>query len=389
MKKLAIIGASYLQRPLVKKAIDMGLETHVFAWEEGNVVEDITDFYYPISIIKKEQILKKCNDIQIDGITSIASDLAMPTVNFIAHNLNLVGNSIEATRVSTDKFRMRQALKKADLPCPRFAYYDKPNFKKDNTFSFPVIVKPTDRSGARGVTKVNELEQVNIAIKKALENSINERAIVEEYIEGREFSVEMISFEGVHYHLAITDKVTTGAPHFVEKEHHQPADISQQVEEEIIKIVKKALDSLGIQNGASHSEVLLTSNGDIKIVEIGGRMGGEFIGSEMVELSTGYDFLKGVIQVALNEFEPIDEHELTKKYSGVYYVLPEPGKITSITDHSDRFESVREAITIMKEGDTVPEVIDGAGKRAGIIVYFHPYKRVILNPGEVLEFDTE
>ncbi|NGP76678.1 ATP-grasp domain-containing protein, partial [Balneolaceae bacterium YR4-1] len=339
-KKLAIIGASYLQRPLVEKAKEMGLETHVFAWREGNEVDDISDYYYPISILEKEEILAKCKEIDIDGITSIASDIAMPTVNYIAEKLNLVGNSIAATTISTDKFEMRKALINCGVSCPKFKLYTEPTFNEKEYYKFPVIVKPTDRSGSRGVTKVQNPENVNEAISKALKNSINGRAIVEEFIEGREFSVEFISFKGEHEFLAITDKVTTGAPYFVEIEHHQPAAISDQIKEKIIAEVQKSLKCLNLVNGASHSEVLLTKDGEVKVVEIAGRMGGELIGSHMVPLATGVDFVKAVVKVALGEFNLENFKPIEKGFSGVYYVIPKAGTISKIIDNSHQYSDI-------------------------------------------------
>lgn len=365
----------------------MGIETHVFAWRKGNVVEGITDYFYPISILEKEEILSVCKEIKIDGIASIASDIAMPTVNYIAHEMGLIGNSLETALISTDKFEMSKALSNGGVPCPIFEFYSQPNFVDNGQFSFPVIVKPTDRSGSRGVTKVNSLDEVNNAIKKALDISLANRAIVEEFIEGREFSVEMISYQGKHYPLAITDKVTTGSPYFVETEHHQPADISNEVRENINQCVIKALDVLKIENGASHSEVFLLNNGAIRIVEIAGRMGGDLIGSHMVILSTGYDFVKGVIEVALGEFSAPQINQ--NSYSGVYYVLPSAGKIKAVHNQANDYEYVKEAIAIFKEGDTVDKIIDGAGKRAGIIVYSHPSRKVKLIPNEVIKFEIE
>ena len=118
--------------------------------------------------------------------------------------------------------------------------------------------------------------------------------------------MEFISYQGKHYPLQITDKVTTGAPHFVELEHHQPADLTLEQYSEIYRLTTKALDALGVTNGASHSEYRITEKGKIYVMEIGARMGGDFIGSHLVQLSTGYDFLRGVIEVALGEFTPPD-----------------------------------------------------------------------------------
>lgn len=227
---------------------------------------------------------------------------------------------------------------------------------------------------------------MNDAINKALSESIQGRAIVEEFIEGREFSVEMISFRGEHQFITITDKETTGAPFFVEIAHHQPANISSEIKAKIIKTVMVALDALGIENGASHSEVFLTKDNEIRIVEIAGRMGGELIGSHMVPLSTGYDFLKAVIQVALGEApDPVSPTQ-EPMHSGVYYVLPKAGTIKEVKNYSKRYSKVKEAISILNEGDEISPIIDGAGKRAGIIVYQNPSGRLQLNPESVLEY---
>ena len=110
MKKLAIIGASYLQLPLIEKAKSMGIETHVFAWAANDVGETAADHFYPISIVEKKQILDKCRQIGIDGICSIASDLAMLAVNYVAEQMGLTGNSMECTLRSTNKHLMRQAF---------------------------------------------------------------------------------------------------------------------------------------------------------------------------------------------------------------------------------------------------------------------------------------
>ncbi len=105
-KKLAIIGGSYLQLPIVKKAKEMGIETHCFSWRDGAVCADVADFFYPISIIEKEEILKKCQEIGIDGITTIASDTAVVTVNYVASRMGLRSNPDKYSEVTTNKYKM-------------------------------------------------------------------------------------------------------------------------------------------------------------------------------------------------------------------------------------------------------------------------------------------
>lgn len=303
--KLAIIGASYLQLPLIEKAKKRGIETHVFAWAANDVGEWAADYFYPISIIEKEKILEVCRRIGIKGICSIASDIAMITVNYVANELGLIGNSMDCVSVSTNKCNMRKCFEINGDPSVRYKVVGEADMlNKEDAIGFPMIVKPVDRSGSRGVTKIESPTELGKAILYAQGQSFKKEAIVEEYIEGDEYSIETISWEGKHEILSITQKWTTGAPQFIEVAHLEPALLDDPVRDELELIVKHALNSLQIENGASHTEVKINKNGEIKIIEIGGRMGGDCIGSDLVYLSTGYDFVNAVIDIALGIHPP-------------------------------------------------------------------------------------
>lgn len=301
MKKIAIIGAALFQEPLILKAKEMGLETHVFAWEAGDPGEKMADFFYPISIREKDEILEKCREIGIDGIISIASDLAMDTVNYVADRMGLAGNSLEATRISTNKHDMREAFERNGDPSPRSILADENTDPASIDIDFPVIVKPTDRSGSRGVKIVESAEELQAAIDFALGESFEKKAVAEEFALGDEYSVEYISCRGKHYLLAVTEKTTSGAPWFIEMSHIQPAPISEERRQRIKEVSDHALDTLQLRDGAAHIELKVDSDENVKIIEIGGRMGGGFIGSDLVPLSTGYDFVGEVIKVAMGE----------------------------------------------------------------------------------------
>lgn len=337
MKTLAIIGASYLQLPLAKKAKEMGLHTICFAWADGAVCKDEVDVFYPISIVEKEQILEICQKEQIAGICTIASDVAAPTVAYVAEQMGLIGNSYECALRANNKYLMRQAFTKAGVPCPKFLRVigDCRLEIVDFGMELPLIVKPSDRSGSLGVTKVDRETDLIPAIKAAQEYSFKHEAMVEQFIEGREISVEFISYNGVHYPLQITDKVTTEAPHFVELAHHQPATLSKAQYDQIYDLTKRALTALGVTNGASHSEYRITKEGKIYVMEIGARMGGDFIGAAMVQLSTGYDFVKGVIEVALGEFEEPVFGE--SKHSGVLFISEETKQLMPVLEHWQQY----------------------------------------------------
>lgn len=363
MKKIAIIGGSYLQLPAVQKAKELGYEVHCFSWADGAVCAEVADYFYPISIIEKDDILEKCREIGIDGITTIASDVAVLTVNYVAEQLGLIGNLDKYSVTVTNKYEMRQCFVENSVPSPHFIITNEIDKYDIEGFRFPLIVKPTDRSGSRGVEKVNDPVQLEKAIVRAKAESFCHAAIIEEYVTGREVSVESISFEGKHHVLQITDKVTTGAPYFVELEHHQPSSLSDDIQIRIREIVVKALDALHIQYGASHSELKITDEGDIRVIEIGARMGGDFIGSNLVQLSTGYDFLGTTIQVAMGEFiEPqITEHS----YSGVYFLSKETANLKTVIENwKDYSEIVEAEIT-----DSELRNIECSADRSGYLIY--------------------
>lgn len=361
-KKIAVIGASYLQLPLVLKAKKMGLEVYCFAWKDGAVCAEYANGFFDISIIEKEAILEKCQELKIDGIATIASDTATVAVNYVASKMGLVANPNDYTAVCTNKYLMRQCFMAHQVPSPKFSVADEKGIDLQD-FQYPLIVKPTDRSGSRGVEKIETQEELASAIERAKKESFEHKAIVEEFVTGREISVESISYKGTHYILQITDKVTTGAPFFVELEHHQPSSLSIEIKEKVKNIVLHALDSLHIKFGASHSELKITADGDIKVIEIGARMGGDFIGSNLVKLSTGYDFLKGVIDVALGSFtKPV----LTEnKYSGVYFLSKETEYLKTVIEKWKSYPQIVEAeIT-----DDELRNIECSGDRSGYLIY--------------------
>lgn len=368
-QKLAVIGASYLQQPLVEKAKEMGLEVHCFAWEDGAVCKELADYFYPVSIVEKEEILRVCEDVGINGICTIASDVAAPTVAYVAEKMGLVGNTYEAAVKANNKYLMREAFTKAKVPCPKYMVATPATLNTPavldglRVFQYPIIIKPSDRSGSLGVSKISSPVEYYPAIEHAMEVSFKHEAMIEEFIDGREISVEFISYRGKHYPLQITDKVTTEAPHFVELEHHQPSSLSKEMYDTIYSITEKALNALGITDGASHSEYKITKDGRVAIMEIGARMGGDFIGSDLVRLSTGYDFVKGVIEVALGKFETpnITEHN----YSGVYFLCKETERLLQIIENwKDNPAFVGGEIT-----DKELRKVEKSADRSGYVIY--------------------
>ena len=352
MKKIVIIGANSFQNPLILKAKSLGYETHVFAWQDGSVGERTADYFYPISIVERDAILEKCREIRPDAVASIGSDLAMLTVNYVAGALGLPCNSMECTEISTNKYAMRKAFRAAGVPVPGFFEADADTDPEEvKGFSLPVIVKPTDRSGSRGITKVETWGQLASAIRSSVDNSFEKKAIVEEYLTGPEYSCECISCQGSHHFLAVTKKYTTGEPHFIETGHLEPAPLTEEQLAAIQKAVFAGLDALKVENGASHTEFKLEES-EVRIIEIGARMGGDCIGSDLVELSTGYDFVRMVLDVALGK-EPSFEKVQEPKTAYIHFIFTKKdlelleklkGEIPEKIHFISEIEEVREGI---------------------------------------------
>lgn len=363
MKKIAVIGANKPLLCFYRQAHRLGYYIVGIAYEKGAVCKQYCDKFYPISFTEKQKVLEVCRKEKIDGITSFSLESALPTVIYVANKMGLVHNSLECQMLTENKFSMRNAFKKAGLPTPGYLLIYTPELLANIDLKYPLIVKPVDSGGSKGVNKVNTPEELMHAYIEAKDNSRTYRVIVEEFIDGREFSVEYISYKGHHYCLQITDKKTSGAPHFIEMAHHQPANIGPDVAQRIRDMVEKALTALKIENSASHTEIKLNSKGELYIIEIGARMGGDKITSDLVRLSTGYDMVKGVIDLAVGDF--VKPKITLNKHSGVYFYSSLAPQIKEVIIHHSDYPEIVE----WELDDNAPVDAKSNADRNGYLIY--------------------
>lgn len=305
MKKLMILGASVLQIPAILQAkkmgiyviaVDMNPNAEGFSYADKKIVVSTTDI---------DGVLEEARNNNIDGIMTIASDRPMMTVAKVCEELGLVGIDMKTAINATNKSKMRDALRNTDVAIPM--YFSVENYKdfleaskKIMDKGYKCIVKPSDNSGSRGIRLVNDSDNLEEVYSYCKENSIAGTLVVEEYMEGEEVSVESISHDGDCEVIQITDKITTGAPYFVEMGHTQPSMLSDETKDEIKKLTQKATKAIGITDGPSHTEIKVTKDGP-KIVEIGARLGGDNITTHLVPLSTGVNMVEAAIKIALGE----------------------------------------------------------------------------------------
>lgn len=241
--KLAIIGAGPFQLPLIQSAKKHGYETHVFTWESGAVGKEYADHFYPISIVEKDEILSVLRPLNVSGVLSVASEVAVPTVAYLATQLNLNGNSINCANNTLNKFIMKKCFVTNNISCAagvEIAEVAQLQPEKMN-LTQGYIVKPVDRSGSLAVELVFDKSSLIKAVEKAISVSFSKKCIVEEYINGPEYSVETISYRGEHRVVAITRKTTNGSPFFVEKHHYISNDENPELISLMNREVPKAL----------------------------------------------------------------------------------------------------------------------------------------------------
>lgn len=367
-----ILGASILQLPAIEKARELGLNTVVVDMNPDAIGFSVDGIEKEIiSTIDVPAIVEAAKKHQIDGIMTLATDMPMRSVAAVVDELELVGIDETTALKATNKVEMRTALKNAGVPIPK--YYKVSNeseYKKVvKQFSVPFIVKPVDSSGSRGIFEV-----IDITDQKLIEEvytycrsySKSGDVVVEEYMSGPEVSVETISVDGVCHVIQITDKLTTGAPHYVEMGHSQPTKYNEQIAKQIAEVAKAANKAIGIKNGPSHTEIILTSEGP-KIVELGARLGGDNITTHLVPLSTGVNMVECCIKIALGEKPDIESK--WSKGSAIRYFKQHAGFVKNIEgiEEAEKVDGVQQISIVHGVGEKVTE-IDSSGARMGFVI---------------------
>ena len=365
--KLAIIGASSGQLPLCEAAHEMGLQTICFAWAKGAICRNSVDRFYPVSITEKDRIVDICRTERIDGVVSNASDLTAEVVAYVSDKLGLNGNTYQDVLRLRNKYLVRQATKNIQgLSQVPFQLYDETKIFDE----FPYVVKPISGHSKKGVSFVSSHEDLISAIKNA--GCHTNEILIEHYIDGREISVETLSYHGTHHVIQFTDKKTTGYPHFVELEHHQPADLEDSLKNRIFIVVNNLLSAVNYKFGAAHIELKVDKSGDIYLIEINPRGGGDEISNKLIRLSTGYDYIKGLIQTAIGGFN-CSNHIPNLYHSGIYFLCGQTSylKEAFLSPEAYPWEVERSIISL--------DLNDALGNydRCGYLIYKSDHKIVL------------
>lgn len=329
-KAILIFGVGPLQKSIIECCKTLGLYTIGIDPDENAICKNLVDVFEVVGGQDYDGTIKVAKQYNITGIITSATDKPLVMMAHVAKVLNLPFFSVETAQYSTDKYLMKQKFQEVGIPCAKGVLLNIKNNLNDLDCTYPVIVKPRDNSGSRGVVFCDNLKSLQIAVQEAFKYTIKENVLVEEFIDGKEYSVESIHYHGESHIIQITEKMTTEFPYNVELGHIQPAGITSEQKDEIQQLINKIAHILKFENCASHTELKINSDG-IKIIETSPRLGGDFISSTLVPLSTGINVENLLIDISIGKALPIKCFEsLVNNSSGIiFFELPE-GIITNI-----------------------------------------------------------
>ena len=376
MKRIMIIGAGILQVPAIEIAKEMGLKTIVTDYNPeapGLKIADVPIIMSTKDIEGTVRVAKEYSKKdRIDGVITVGTDASM-TVAAVANALGLPGIKFENAEAATNKIKMRTRFKKFNVPSPDFSscwnLEDAYNFAE--THNFPLVIKPSDNMGARGVVKINSKDEISEKFEHAKKFSPSGELIIEEFMEGFELSIDALVFDNKIFITGVADRMIDFEPYFVEIGHIMPSELPEEEQNDAIEVMKKGIKALGIDYGAAKGDIKVTPKGAM-VGEIAARLSGGFMSAYTYPLSTGVNLIKCAIKLALGE-RPT-ESELTPKFKRVAVekaIIPQPGQIKSIRgiEEAKKIKGIAEIFLRVKQGDvfyTPTSNLDKAGNVIGV-----------------------
>ena len=359
MKKLAIIGGGVTAADFGDACHRLGYEGHYFSLPDGRVDEKHVDVYHEINIFEKDRI----------GVVA-TTELSVAIAAYVAERLGLLGLPYEVANVITDKYRNRECIKNlTDLLSPKYVEAKSLDDIEKSDVPYPMILKPINLGGKRGITVVNNPDELQSAFEYAVgcfRKGVTPVVIAEQFLEGgMECSVESVTFKGVHTIVQITQKDSSGAPHCVELGHHQPAPLSKEVWDKVVCGVSLGLTAVGVTNGPCHTEIKIIDN-DVYLIEFNARPGGDHIWCPMVKLSTGVDIIAAVAHAAIGDLQPIDVNSFNHYYSGLYYVVKQTKYLKPIFDTCENENWCVEKNFVT---DNLPELVHNDMEHTNYMIY--------------------
>ncbi|MDR0527838.1 MAG: ATP-grasp domain-containing protein [Spirochaetaceae bacterium] len=332
----------------------------------------MADYFEQIDLKDKELILNFAKKLAgepagLCGIMTCGTDFS-PSVAYTAERLNLPGISYETALKAQDKELMRSVFEKAGIASPRWKAVHAPCpdvFSLD--FEFPVVVKPADNMGARGCRRVDSTAGLKDAVLDALRYSRSSKAIIEEYMEGPEFSVDALVFNGEVTICGLAERHIFYPPYFIEMGHTMPAVLSARDETAVLDLFCAGIKALGINCGAAKGDIKLTRRGAM-IGEIAARLSGGYMSGWTYPYSSGAEPVRGALCIAAGE-APFGITPVKNWTSAERAFISIPGVISAIhgIEEAKKIPYVKDVFLRVKPGDTVDFPQNNVSKCGNVI----------------------
>lgn len=304
MKKLLMLGGGFLQNYVIKKARDLGYFVYCLDADPNAVGFSTANEHAVINIVDEQACLKFAKEKYVSGVLTAATDFSVLTMSYIAREMNLPGINYKSAKIIKNKAAVRKCLfdAKADDTGYSFEIHSMDEIPDIlPTVKFPIMMKPVDGSGSRGASKVDRSEDFAKACEFAMSGSISHRAVAEPFVVGKEYGVESFVDNGEIHVLAVMQKDMTQPPYYAELGHAIPSGLPVDVENRIKECVRKALVAMGVNHGSVNMDILVSDDYSVHIVDVGARMGGNLIGSHIIPIGTGIDYIGNMIKAAVGD----------------------------------------------------------------------------------------
>ena len=334
-KSVLVFGVGELQLSIINRANRKGLFTVGIDPCEDAYAKDACQAFEVVGGQDFEATLSVAKKYDVSAVVTAATDKTLVMMARVAKELNLPFYSVETAQWSTDKYQMKQRFIEGGVPCAQGRLIHNAAEAKD--LFFPVICKPRDNSGSRGVKLCRDVNELQECIDEALDNSKLDTVLVEEFIEGREFSIESLHYDGKSDVIQFTEKRTTEFPYNVELGHKQPANLTDDERQQIRDIISKIAACMNFENCPSHTELKENDRG-VFVIETSPRLGGDYITSVLTPLSTGINLEDQLLHIALGEKVDTVTGRVDKASAVCFFSLPE-GEVTAINPRINEIAS--------------------------------------------------
>ncbi len=360
-KHILILGAGVMQQPALQLARRQGWHVVVADGNPEAPARGLADRFVNIDLRDREALAAFAREYQaesgLDAVFTAGTDFST-SVAFVAEALGLPGIDYQTALHATDKQRMRTLFMQQGIPSPRFRVLQRvPPRNETKTigdqFGFPVVVKPVDSMGARGVRCVYSGDHLGAAVEAALQFSASGRALVEEFIDGAEYSIDAVIWRGRVSICGVGDRDIRFAPFFIEVGHCMPSDLDEHAQRQLTAVFTRAVAALGIRNGAAKGDVFMGRHGPV-IGEIAARLSGGYMSGWTYPLSSGAEPTLAAMQIAMGE-APGALAPRWRKVSVERAVISIPGVIRSLHgfEAAERVPNVCAVFKRCHSGETV------------------------------------